>query len=211
MVTGLKNSPPLSVPVPDIGPRGSINWAYQLQFGQPSPVNFVNVVTPPTTPYTVMPAVVFTGGGGAGAAATAYLHEYFIGGGGHYFVFQVMMTNPGSGYTSPPAVSFVGGDGAGAVAIASLTPGFLAYSPMRFPSVIVPIGCSVVLRGVNGSTINAADVFIGEYAEQLTQPGRIILSPDTEISYQVDNLGSIYVAGQGVDGIIATVRGAAIG
>jgi hypothetical protein len=211
MPTGLKNSAPLVAPVPNVGPRSSINWAYQLVFGVPSPVYFVNVVVVPTTVYTVMPAVVFTGGGGTGAAATAYMHEYFIGGGSHYFVFQIQLTAGGGGYTSPPVVTLVGGDGAGAVAVAGLAPGYNAYAPMRFPSVIVPLGCSSVLRGGNGSQPNAGNVFVGEYPDQLLDIGRITISPDTEIAYPVDNLGQIFCAGAAGDGLIATVRGAALG
>lgn len=219
MVTGLKNSAPLAVPVANIGPRGSINWAYQLIFGVQSPVRGVTVTVAPTTPYTIMPSVTFTGGGGTGAAAVAYLKRYFIGGGGHFDVFQIgsgpadgpPMVAGGSGYTSPPAVVLTGGDGAGAVAIATLNPGVSAFTPQRFPSVIVPLGCSVVLRGGNGTAPNTGNVFIAEYPDQLTQPGRITISPDTEISYPVDNLGSIWCAGAVGDGLIATVRGAAIG
>ena len=207
MVKGLKNSAALSVPTANIGPRNSINWAYQLMFGQASPVRAITITNYGTTAYTVAPTVVFTGGVGTGATAIYHL----TGGGRGASLPWIEITDGGTGFTSPPVISFTGGDGVAVAAIATLNPGYAAYSPAHFPAVIVPLGCSVTLRGGNGTQPNTANVFVHEYPDGLTQPGRIIISPDTEISYPVDNLSQIWAAGAVGDGLIATVRGAALG
>jgi hypothetical protein len=81
----------------------------------------------------------------------------------------------------------------------------------RFPPVIVPLGCSVSLRGGNGTAPNAYNVYAAAHAEQLTQNSRVQISPDTEINYPCDNLTQIVAAGVPGDGLTAYIRGSAIG
>lgn len=79
-------------------------------------------------------------------------------------------------------------------------------TPIRFPFVIVPLGCSVAVRGDNGSGANANPAFVGDNPQELNQT----ITPDTEINYPSDNLGQIWAMGKAGDGLIAYVRGNAL-
>ena len=83
--------------------------------------------------------------------------------------------------------------------------------PVNFSSVIVPLGCSVSLRGVNGSNPNLGVAFAGPYPAALSSGRRANITPDTEITYPVDNLNQIWCMGAQNDGLIATIRGSALG
>ncbi|HMG85589.1 MAG TPA: hypothetical protein VK574_07590 [Terracidiphilus sp.] len=84
--------------------------------------------------------------------------------------------------------------------------------PIQFPQYLVPLGCSVSLRGDSGVGANAAIVFAAANPSAL-QPGgrRASITPDTEITYPVDNVGQIWAMGTAGDGLLATIRGGAIG
>lgn len=84
-------------------------------------------------------------------------------------------------------------------------------SPVNFPPVIVPSGCSVALRGVNGSTPNLGVAFAGRYPTAVIGGRRFAITPDTEQSYPANNLAEIWAAGTIGDGLVATIRGQAIG
>lgn len=84
--------------------------------------------------------------------------------------------------------------------------------PLRFPQYLVPLGCSVSLRGDSGVGVNAAVVFAAANPGAL-QPGgrRASITPDTEITYPVDDIGQIWAMGTAGDGLLATIRGGAVG
>jgi hypothetical protein len=87
--------------------------------------------------------------------------------------------------------------------------------PMKFPAVAVPPGLTVGLTGTNGTVANTANAYAASYPENLTQAGRVVipptLSPQSEVQFPADNLGQIWVMGTAGDGVVATIRGAAIG
>lgn len=87
--------------------------------------------------------------------------------------------------------------------------------PMKFPAVNVPAGLTVGLTGTNGTAANAANAYAAAYPENLTQAGRVVIppsvSPESSVQYPADSLGQIWVMGTAGDGVIATIRGAAIG
>jgi hypothetical protein len=88
---------------------------------------------------------------------------------------------------------------------------FANASPIRLPALIVPPGGSVTIRGNNGTTQgNTKSVFVALRSEDLQGAQGYTITPDTEISYPVDNLSQIYASGTAGDGIIVSVRGAAI-
>jgi hypothetical protein len=218
MVTGLKNSPdaPPAAPV-SLGPRRAINEVYQITFPGTAvgkeKLSTVSLLTTGTA-YTLPPIVSFTGGGGTGAAAIAQLPPPGYGSG----VWLITPTNDGTGYTSAPTVTITpaAGDvtGNGATAIANMQPDTtqpIASAQARFPPVIVPLGCSVSIRGGNGVQPNAYNAYAAPYVEQLIGNGRVQISPDTEISYPCDNLNEIVCAGVPGDGLTAYIRGSAIG
>lgn len=87
--------------------------------------------------------------------------------------------------------------------------------PQKFPAVKVPLGLTVGLTGTNGSAANAQNAYAASYPENLTGVGRVVIppsiSPESEVQYPADNLGQIWVMGTQGDGVVATIRGAAIG
>jgi hypothetical protein len=83
--------------------------------------------------------------------------------------------------------------------------------PQSFPAMQVQPGLTVTLRGVNGNRVNTADAYGAMYAEQLSEPGRYTISPDTEVAFPCDSLNQIWVMGAAGDGIQATIRGNAVG
>ena len=218
MPTGLKNSPvPPGAPVPSIGPRRAINEVYQITFPG-SAVGKLKLFTVPllTTGslYTLPPIISFTGGGGSGAAAVAQLPPPGYGSG----VWSITPTDDGTGYTSAPTVVITpaAGDvtGSGATAIANMqadTAQPSASVTARFPPVIVPLGCSVSIRGGNGTRPNAYNAYAANHAEQLTGNAKVQISPDTEIDFPCDNLNEIVCAGVPGDGLTLYIRGSAIG
>ena len=83
--------------------------------------------------------------------------------------------------------------------------------PQRLPGMIVPAGASVSLRGHNGTSAgNSKAVYAAQYAESLGAAGTYTITPDTEITYPVDNLAHIWVMGTLGDGIIVSVRAGGI-
>lgn len=87
--------------------------------------------------------------------------------------------------------------------------------PMKFPAIRVPAGLTVGLTGTNGSAANAQSAYAASYPENLTGIGRVVvppsISPQNEVQFPADNLGQIWVMGTAGDGVVATIRGAAIG
>lgn len=83
--------------------------------------------------------------------------------------------------------------------------------PINFPSVIVPLGCSVSLRGVNGGTPNLGVAFAARYPVALQSTRHATITPDTEVSYPADNLNEIWAMGTAADGLVATIRGNPLG
>lgn len=221
MPTGLKNTPADAVPksavVPSIGPRRAINDVFAILFPGNAQAVFklLSLVLDTTgTGYVAVPTVAFgTGGGGSGAAAVAQLPPPGYGSG----VWALEITNQGSGYLYTPTVTIVpaaGDPGAGATAHAVMQPdtsGVGNLVQVRFPPVVVPLGCTVAIRGGNGVRPNAYTAYAANYAEQLAGNQRVQITPDTEISFPCDNLQEIICAGVPGDGLTVTIRGEQLG
>ena len=75
------------------------------------------------------------------------------------------------------------------------------------PPVHVPPGANVSVRGHNGATGNTAVVRASvSRADLLQTNGGNPITPDTEISFPVDNVGQIWIVGTAGDGVVVAIR-----
>jgi hypothetical protein len=87
----------------------------------------------------------------------------------------------------------------------------VANQPIQALPVIVPLGCSVAIRGVTLQGVNQGVVAVSNNPAGLYSSAARIITPDTEISFPVDRLSQIWAMGANVgDGLVITVSGAAL-
>jgi hypothetical protein len=82
-------------------------------------------------------------------------------------------------------------------------------APLQAPGVEVPAGCSVYVRGINGTaTGNAQVAYVGPTFESVQSPlHRTNLLPNTQVPYPVANLREIWAMGKANDGVQIQVIG----
>jgi SH3-like domain-containing protein len=80
--------------------------------------------------------------------------------------------------------------------------------PQVFPSLRIAPGWAVSVRGNNGTTGgNANAIYVARKRSALLLPTQTeTVTPDTEISFPVDNVGQIWAVGTAGDGAIVSVR-----
>lgn len=81
--------------------------------------------------------------------------------------------------------------------------------PTPVPHMFVPGYTSVYIRAHNGTpTGNSEPVLVATYPEGLTAGRGDVITPDTEITFPVDNTGQIWAQGKAGDGVIVSIRAA---
>lgn len=80
--------------------------------------------------------------------------------------------------------------------------------PQAFPPLKIAPGWAVSVRGNNGTTDgNANAIYVARNRSALLLPSQTqTITPDTEISFPVDNVGQIWAVGTEGDGAIVSIR-----
>jgi hypothetical protein len=81
---------------------------------------------------------------------------------------------------------------------------------VNLPAIAVPANCSVYIRAHNGSNAGNTDPCrVAINPEGLLGTKGDVITPDTEITYPVNNLAQIWAIGLPGDGIIVSIRASA--
>lgn len=87
--------------------------------------------------------------------------------------------------------------------------------PQRLPNIKVPSGLSVGLTGTTGSAANTELAYAASDPANLLSQPRVVIppstSPESEVQYPADSMNQIWVMGTAGDGLLAIIRGSAIG
>jgi hypothetical protein len=79
--------------------------------------------------------------------------------------------------------------------------------PINMPAVSVPPNASVYIRGHNGTNSgNAQPCRAALSPEGLLLTKGDVITPDTEITFPVNNLGQIWAVGTAADRIVVSIR-----
>ena len=88
--------------------------------------------------------------------------------------------------------------------------------PKRAPSITVPPGCTVYVRGHNGTALgNSAPVFVANSLEQVSggiatdvpAKNNQVVNPNTQVGFPCESTDEIWVTGNAGDGVTISILG----